>query len=212
MPKVLAVTPEGQQIRCEITNVNPDPSKTRLYYQTRDQIWPSLQECRQRSARHLLHPRPSRHQWHDSGKHCDLAGNTTTREFNLATLPVSNAALPAVTKNTANTLLLESSHDEDFDAASVARRSRPHPVSSNSTVLVTEQTIPSLGAEVYRQQNSNALVTAGHGPGVVLPKTPFATSSGSDSHGVREASALQCDVPGRVARQAAHCQQSACVS
>ena len=27
-PKVLAVTPEGQQIRCEITDVNPDPSKT----------------------------------------------------------------------------------------------------------------------------------------------------------------------------------------
>ncbi len=50
-PKVLAVTPEGQQIRCEITDLNPDPSKTRLYYQTRDQIWA-------RSTRSAASPTP----------------------------------------------------------------------------------------------------------------------------------------------------------
>ena len=140
---------------------------------------------------------------------CDLAGNTTTREFNLATLPVSNAALPAVTKNTANTLLLESSHDKTLTPPPLPEGPGA-PVSSNSTVLVTEQTIPYSDASLS-PTNSNALVTAGHGPGVVAQDTVRHFERLGQPWRPRSFR-LQCDVPGRVARQAAHGQQSACVS
>src|SRR5205085_9846805 len=41
--QIQSITSEGQQIRCEIRDNNPDPTKTRFFYQTRDQIWRSIE-------------------------------------------------------------------------------------------------------------------------------------------------------------------------
>ncbi len=124
---------------------------------------------------------------------CDLAGNTTTREFNLATLPVSNAAMPAVTKNTANTLLLETSHDKALTPPPLPEGPGA-PVAGNSTVLVTEQAIPYSERKFIANKIPTPSSLPATGP-ELSPKTPFATSSGSDGHGVRESTGFNATFP-----------------
>jgi len=94
--QVLPSTPEGQQIRCEVHDTYPDVSKTRFFYQTRDQIWRSL-ECLSGQPDTFCIPAQAAHTGMIRVVASDLAGNSTTREFNLASAPVAaNTPSPAL--------------------------------------------------------------------------------------------------------------------
>ncbi len=86
--QLLSATAEGQQVRCEIHDSNPDPAKTRFYYQTRDQIWRSLDAMSGQLDTFCI-PGQAALTGMIRVVACDLAGNTSTREFNLATLPTA---------------------------------------------------------------------------------------------------------------------------
>jgi hypothetical protein len=84
---------DGTVVQCEVRDANPDALKLRFFYQTADQVWRTLD------------PQPSR-----PGAFClprqavltnlvkvvatDLAGNTTTRAFNLGELATTGTSRP----------------------------------------------------------------------------------------------------------------------
>ncbi len=107
--QVLASTPEGQPVHCEIHDLNADPSKTRFFYQTRDQVWRSCDAVNGQQDNFCI-PAQAALTGMIRVVATDLAGNTSTREFNLATLPADNmpglaqaaATMPIVNMPVAN--------------------------------------------------------------------------------------------------------------
>ena len=89
--QIVGATADGQQIRCEVHDANPDPANTRFFYQTRDRAWRALDPVRgQPDVFCIPDPKAAAITGMIRVVACDLAGNTSTREFNLASLPVAN--------------------------------------------------------------------------------------------------------------------------
>ena len=92
----LGSAPEGQQVHCEIRDANPDPAKTRFFFQTRDQVWRPLEAVAGQADTFCI-PGQAAITGMIRVTGCDLAGNTSTREFNLGALPVG--APPVANQN-----------------------------------------------------------------------------------------------------------------
>jgi len=100
--QILGSTAEGQMIRCDVRDGNPDPTKTRFFFQTRDQIWRSVEPVSGHPETFCI-PGQAAITGTVRVTSCDLAGNMGTREFNLAALttakmnpvPTSNKAVSA---------------------------------------------------------------------------------------------------------------------
>ena len=109
--QVMPSTPEGQPIRCEVHDTYPDPSKTRFFYQTRDQIWRSL-ECLTGQPDTFCIPAQAAHTGMIRVVASDLAGNSTTREFNLATAPMAASNTGPALKSVSNVVLVETASEK----------------------------------------------------------------------------------------------------
>ncbi len=83
----VGTTPEGQQVRCEVRDANPDPVKTRFSYQTRDKIWRPLEATAAHTDTFCI-PGQAALSGMIRVSVTDMAGNTSTREVNLSALPV----------------------------------------------------------------------------------------------------------------------------
>jgi hypothetical protein len=90
----LAATPDGQPVHCEIHDANPDPAKTRFYFQTRDQVWRALEPVGGKGDIYCI-PGQAAITGMVRLVAFDLAGNNTTREFSLATMQASASPVPA---------------------------------------------------------------------------------------------------------------------
>lgn len=88
----IANNPEGQIVRCESHDVNPDVLKLQFYFQTRDQVWRTLEPLPDQPNVYCI---PSQAALTNFIRvvAADLAGNTTARTANLSELA---AAAPKV--------------------------------------------------------------------------------------------------------------------
>jgi hypothetical protein len=101
----VATVPEGQKIHCEILDANPDPSKTSFLYQTRDQNWWPLNPIAGQSDVFLI-PIQAATTGMIRIVARDLAGNTTTRDFDVSNLPTA-ASMPSSRKSQGSVVLVE---------------------------------------------------------------------------------------------------------
>jgi hypothetical protein len=138
-------TPDGQQIRCEVRDANPEPAKTRLFFQTRDQVWrhagavvgqPDLFNVPAQAALTGMIRVIA----------CDLAGNTTTREFNLAALKADNNnaqinnAPARGQKSLANVIVVDNPTEKVFVTPPPADEVAPK--TPGQAVVISETVVP----------------------------------------------------------------------
>jgi hypothetical protein len=216
--QVLGSAPEGQQIRCEIRDANPDPAKTRMFYQTRDQIWRSVDATAGQPDTFCI-PGQAAITGMIRVTASDLARNTVTREFNLATLPVANNTVPPAVNNPsainnpfaparpASNVVAENTGDKgvvppplDFPTA---------PAKSSMPTVVSEKFVP-VSERIELVANKTALPPVPQGPSLEPssktpsleqpPKMPFAQPASSDIRMITDnaGNSLKLpDVPGK---------------
>lgn len=85
-----AAAAEGQIIQCDIRDANPDIFKLRFYYQTRDQVWRSLESLPDQPNLFCV---PSQAALTNFIRvvACDMAGNSTARTYSLSELAAKGA-------------------------------------------------------------------------------------------------------------------------
>jgi hypothetical protein len=93
-------SPSGQPLlQCDVHDANPDPSKTRLEYQTPEQMWQPLQPLPEQPNLFRV-PDPGALRGVVRVTAADLAGNVVTREISLQTAtgspPADGGAVPAL--------------------------------------------------------------------------------------------------------------------
>ncbi len=86
----LGSTDEGTCLQCTVRDANPDLTKTHFYYQTGDQVWRSLSPMPNQMDRFCV-PAQAVFTGLIRVEATDLAGNTSNREINVGTLPVTGA-------------------------------------------------------------------------------------------------------------------------
>ena len=94
--------PEGQYVRCECRDLHLDAFKSRLFYQSGDQMWRALDPMPGKGDTFCI---PAQAGWTGNVRAvaADMAGNTASREINLAAVasaaptPLTRADLPAPT-------------------------------------------------------------------------------------------------------------------
>jgi hypothetical protein len=206
-------TPEGQQVRCEIRDANPDPVKTRFFYQTRDQVWRPLDAVNGQPDTFNI-PAQAALTGMIRVTACDLAGNATTREFNLSALQVANAPAPAPAAAPAptsapklpNVIIVESPNEKVIVAPPpLLNTSAPTKV-PGQTVVISETIVPfNERVEFIANKLSPAAPPTRPSVGEQAPKAPFAAPSGNDIRPIPEKiaaagstpPAIQPDVPAK---------------
>lgn len=88
--------PEGQVVACEVRDTHADAAKTRFFYQTGDKVWRPLDPIAGQPHKFCI-PSQAMTTGQVRASATDHAGNTTTREINLANLPTPTA--PALGMN-----------------------------------------------------------------------------------------------------------------
>lgn len=91
----LNVSADGVEVRCEIRDSNPDPTKTRLFYQTRDQRWRHADLASGKNETFFI-PNQAAFTGLVRVTACDLANNTITNELSVAMPQTVAAANPTV--------------------------------------------------------------------------------------------------------------------
>jgi hypothetical protein len=90
---LLGTVPEGQLIQCDIRDANPDPTRTRVQYQTGDKQFRDLEAAPDRPNIYCI---PA--QANTTGQiriyASDIAGNVTSKEFNLTALASVTKSMP----------------------------------------------------------------------------------------------------------------------
>lgn len=88
--------PEGHYVQCQWRDPNLDAYKSRLFYQTGDQVWRSLDAVPGKVGAYCI---PAQAAWNGTVRAVavDLAGNTTTKEMSLNPM-ATTAAAPTKTK------------------------------------------------------------------------------------------------------------------
>jgi hypothetical protein len=81
----LGNAPEGQILQCDIRDANPDIFKMRFYYQTRDNVWRTLESLPDQPNTYVV-PAQAALTNFIRVVAVDLAGNTTARTMNLSEL------------------------------------------------------------------------------------------------------------------------------
>ncbi|MBI3410346.1 MAG: hypothetical protein HY040_18560 [Planctomycetes bacterium] len=81
--QTLTASAEGQEVRCEIRDANPDASKTRFSFQTRDKIWRPLEPVQGQLDLFCI-PAQAACSGMVRVSAADMAGNTVTKDFQIA--------------------------------------------------------------------------------------------------------------------------------
>jgi hypothetical protein len=188
--QVLGTSAEGQMVRCDVRDSNPDPTKTRFFFQTRDQIWRSVEPVSGHPETFCI-PGQAAITGIVRVTSCDLAGNMGTREFNLPPVSTANTNQVAATKSTANPIVTEAPNDK------VATKPMPPELGITPPSIVPE--VPaSFVANEKTGSNSERIEIVSHKPtpsplpqGPLLEqmgKTPFAVPSGTEVRTIPEIS------------------------
>lgn len=171
---LLGSSPDGQQVRCEVRDINPEPSKTRFSFQTRDKIWRPLEPV---SAGSDVFNIPT--QAAITGMirvvACDLAGNTTTREFNLSQLPVFQGQATAKSTNVG----AETPNEKVYVMPTPSDYVGNGPKLPGQSVVISEQIVP-FSERVEIIANKPGPQTPGMTAVEPAAKTPFAQPGGPD--------------------------------
>lgn len=81
--QTLTASAEGQEIRCDVRDANPDVSKTRCFYQTRDKMWRPLEPVQGQIDAFCI-PAQAACTGMVRVSAADMAGNTVTKDFQVA--------------------------------------------------------------------------------------------------------------------------------
>jgi hypothetical protein len=203
--QVLATSAEGQQVRCEVRDANPDPVKTRMYYQTRDQIWRPLDAVSGQPDTFCI-PGQAATTGMVRVTATDLARNTVNREFNLGTMPVANnnpfagpKALPAnmPAENLGQNIVVPPAPPDLVTTAKAP-----------PTTVISEKVIP-VSERIELVANKVSPAAQPQGPALeptpktaiseVSSKVPFAVPSSGETRASEPAPPLvkQADAPGK---------------
>lgn len=191
--QIAGANAEGQLVRCEILDANPDPTKTRFFYQTRDQMWRPGEAVSGQPDTFCV---PSQAATTGTVRvvACDLAGNTSTREFNLASLPPASTTVantvnsaPAMTPKSGNLIVVESPMEKVFVAPTPSDFVGSAP-KAPTPAAVTEKVV-SYQERVEIIANKPSPSPAAQNMLIVesTPKTPFALPSGPDMRPLSDA-------------------------
>lgn len=105
--RVLGDTPEGTRVHCEVRDANTDLVKTRLFFQTRDQVWRPLEPVPGHSDVYCI-PVQAAFTGMVRVVASDLAGNVASRELNIGvpTPTTAQAVLPTPSAKPGNNVIV----------------------------------------------------------------------------------------------------------
>jgi hypothetical protein len=148
--KALPSSPEGICVRCDVRDANPNPFLTKFEYQTADQNWRQV-EPMPGQADCFYMPRQAVLTGMCRVSCTDRAQNTTTREFNLASLGLGSDGAPLASKgltalpDKAAAPVQQTLYTQTLDVASSAGQATapaPHPQTEATAVCPTPAPSP----------------------------------------------------------------------
>lgn len=177
--QLAGTSPEGQLVRCEVRDANPEPTKTRFFYQTRDQVWRPAEAIGGQTDTYCV-PGQAATTGAIRITACDMAGNTTTREFNLSALPTAGTTA-AVTPKSGSVVVVEGPMDKIVMAptapelVSTAPKAPLPPPFTEKIVTQQERVEIIANKPAPPAPPQNLLIVE------TTPKTPFALPSGTEA-------------------------------
>ncbi|HWY85230.1 MAG TPA: hypothetical protein VNX28_00820 [Gemmataceae bacterium] len=183
--QVLSTTLDGTRVRCEIRDANIEPSKTRFFYQTREQEW-RLLACVSGQPDLFCIPYGERLTGMIRVVAGDLAGNVMTRELNLAVMTVANNS-PSPPP-TAPPLAAGANPAGNIDM--LPPLPPPSTVARDAPVVISEKVIP-FSERIELVANKVRQTPPPQVPGLEqAPLAPPAVPGGSDVQLLPDASAI----------------------